>query len=254
MAAFGPLFVWGASGDLWPGIIAAACFGLGICLVYVLRRPPLDFIDDALARDQSITVHEFMAQRHGNDRRVRLLSLSLTLCALLGLMVAEALGTAAVLKPMLPGGAATIYLFALGGAVLLAAIHAVPSGHSGVMHSAQLQPGMLYLGLFGLAAVLLYLHVSAFAPRPPHGTLAIAAAAVCGGVMLAYRSSKYVDTDPVRPTRRSQASRAAGLLSRFEKLFNVGLSVLLILIIVLTLLIFQAHGLAPVVRDSVAAL
>jgi hypothetical protein len=30
IAAFGPFFVWGASGDLWPAIVSAACFGLGV--------------------------------------------------------------------------------------------------------------------------------------------------------------------------------------------------------------------------------
>ena len=48
MAAFIPLFAWGASGDPWPAIIASACFGLGTWLVYVARRPLLEFLDDAL--------------------------------------------------------------------------------------------------------------------------------------------------------------------------------------------------------------
>jgi hypothetical protein len=49
IAAFGPLFAWGASGDLWPAIISAACFGLGVYLIYALRRPLLAFLDSALA-------------------------------------------------------------------------------------------------------------------------------------------------------------------------------------------------------------
>ena len=28
-AAFVPLFAWGASGDLWPAVVASACLGLG---------------------------------------------------------------------------------------------------------------------------------------------------------------------------------------------------------------------------------
>src|SRR5215831_10680934 len=64
VAALGPLFLWGARGDLWPAIIAATCFGLGIYMVYILRRPLLAFVDDALSRDQSITVHEFVARQH----------------------------------------------------------------------------------------------------------------------------------------------------------------------------------------------
>jgi hypothetical protein len=78
MAAFGPLFAWGASGDLWPAIIAAAFFGLGSYLIYVLRRPMLEFLGGALSSDRSITISEFVARRHGNDPRVRLLASGLT--------------------------------------------------------------------------------------------------------------------------------------------------------------------------------
>src|SRR5208337_3640654 len=49
IAAFGPLFVWGASGDLWPALIAAGCCGLGVYLIYALRRPLLASLDDALS-------------------------------------------------------------------------------------------------------------------------------------------------------------------------------------------------------------
>jgi uncharacterized membrane protein YedE/YeeE len=39
MAAFVPLFAWGASGEFWPAVIASACFGLGTWLVYAVREP-----------------------------------------------------------------------------------------------------------------------------------------------------------------------------------------------------------------------
>jgi hypothetical protein len=71
MAAFVPLFVWGASGDLSPAVVASACFGLGTWLVYLARRPLLEFLDDALAGGRSVTVHEFIARAHGNDPRVQ---------------------------------------------------------------------------------------------------------------------------------------------------------------------------------------
>jgi hypothetical protein len=257
MAAFGPLFAWGASGDLWPAIIGSAFFGLGVYLIYILRQPLLEFLDDALSRDRSITVHEFIARQHGNDPRVRLLAASLTVFALLGLLVAEALGVAAFLKPMLPGSAAAVYWFVFG-ALLLTVLHAILSGHSGVMHSAQLQLGMLYLGLFGSTALLLYLHVSALTPMPPHGTFAVVFVAVCCAIMLYYRRSRYVDTDPIRRATSNadpgRASSGARLLSRFEKIFNACLSVLLGLIIVVALMEFYAAGLPTFVRDSAAAL
>ena len=106
MATFGPFFAWGASGDLWPAIIAALSFGLGLCLVYILRRPLLAFLDNALGRDQSITVHEFLARQYGNDPRVRLLAAGLTIFALAGLILAESIALAAVLKPVLPAATA----------------------------------------------------------------------------------------------------------------------------------------------------
>src|SRR5215467_2134580 len=118
MAAFGPLFAWGASGDLWPAIIASASFGLGTYLIYVLRHPLLEFLDDALSSDQSITVHAFLARRHGDDPRVRLLAASLTLFSLLGLLACEALALAAFLRPMLQGSAA-IYLLAMGALLMV---------------------------------------------------------------------------------------------------------------------------------------
>src|SRR3974377_1179676 len=51
IASFGPFFAWGASGDLWPAIIGAACCGLGIYLIYGLRRPLLASLDTALSGD-----------------------------------------------------------------------------------------------------------------------------------------------------------------------------------------------------------
>ena len=38
IATFGPFFAWGASGDLWPAIVGAARFGLGVS-----RYPPCAF-------------------------------------------------------------------------------------------------------------------------------------------------------------------------------------------------------------------
>src|SRR5438105_242977 len=48
MTAFGPFFAWGASGNFWPAILSSACFGLGLFLMYRLRRPMLAFLQQAL--------------------------------------------------------------------------------------------------------------------------------------------------------------------------------------------------------------
>ena len=255
VATFGPFFVWGASGELWPAIVASVCLGLGVYLVYILRRPILDFMDDAIESDRSVTVHELIARAHGNDPRVRLLTSALTLFALGGLLVAEALAVVVVLRPMLPSGAAGVWLLAIGMALLML-LQVIPSGHRGVMHSAQLQLGMLYLGLFGSATILLYLHMSALAPRPLHGTLAIACFAACSATMLGYRSSKYVDTDPIRSaaTDLSRTAWIARFVSRFGKIFNIAFSVVLVLVIVFALMALQGEGVARAARESFAAL
>ena len=257
MAAFGPLFAWGASGDLWPAIIASGCGGLGIGLIYVLRRPLAGFLDGALSEDRSITVNEFIARQHGGDPRVRLAAASLTLCTLLGLLAGEALALAAFLRPILGGGEAVACALVLGG-LLLIVLAAVLSGHSGIMQSAQLQLGMLYLALFGSTAILLYMILSTRAPIPAHATLAIVLIAACSAIVLGYRSTKYVDTDPIRGAAVESASGrlrpGARALSRFGKILNICLSLLLVLIIALAVMAANAEGWATIARDSATAL
>src|SRR6266481_1462456 len=90
MTTFGPFFVWGASGDFWPAIINSAFFGLGVCLIYILRRPMLEFMESAVGGDRSITVHDFIARQHGNDPRVRLFASCLTVFAIFALVIGEA--------------------------------------------------------------------------------------------------------------------------------------------------------------------
>src|SRR5262249_36538941 len=105
IATFGAFFAWGASGDLWPAIFCAASFGLGVYLVYALRRPLLAFLDDALDRGTSMTVPALIAKRHGDDARVRLLTACLTLVAFIGLITADAFAAATLAGPaMMEGG------------------------------------------------------------------------------------------------------------------------------------------------------
>ena len=89
-ASFGTFFAWGASGDFWPAIINAVCFGAGTYLIYILRRPIVEFMGRALMREESITVHEFIARHHGNDARVRLLASAVTVLALAGVAAGAA--------------------------------------------------------------------------------------------------------------------------------------------------------------------
>src|SRR5262249_60270392 len=117
------------------------------------------------------------------------------------------------------------------GLVALMAVYAIVSGNSGVMRSAQSQLGMCYLGLFGAAALLLYLMISALRPMTPHSTLAVLFVAACCAIMPLYRRSRYMDTGPIRAVSSDSTNEsgrdpfAARLFRRFEKILNVCISV-----------------------------
>jgi len=252
MAAFVPLFAWGASGEFWPAVIASACFGLGTWLVYAVREPLVQFVDDAIAADRSMTVHAFIAQGGGHGR-VRMVAAVMTLTALFALVVGEALAAASVLGPMLQTSATLTALFPVVAVAAIAMTMAL-CGHSGVMHAAQLQLGTLYFGLFGATALVLYLHISARTALPAPVALAIASIIAFSAILLWYRRSRYVDTDTVRSDEAARPSRAARVLARAAKILNGVLSGLLVLIIVVAFLDLQVADGATLARDSIAAL
>ena len=94
MAALGPFFGWGATGNFWASLVAAVCFPLGLSLMFCVRAPLLAFIEDALIHDRSVTIHQFIAQRHGNDSRLRLLAAALTVVASAALAIGSAFALA----------------------------------------------------------------------------------------------------------------------------------------------------------------
>ena len=55
-ASFGTFFAWGAGGDFWPAIINAVCFGAGTYLIYILRRPIVEFMGRALMREEDLAL------------------------------------------------------------------------------------------------------------------------------------------------------------------------------------------------------
>jgi hypothetical protein len=252
LAAVGPLFAWGATGDIWPVIVSSICFGLGLLLLYRLRRPVLEFVRGALREDRSITVHAFIARQHGNDPAVRLLAASLTLFAVFGLIVGEAIAVAALLKPAM-GSTALVYLSVLG-MLTLTLLCAVLSGSSGAMACAQLQLGMAYLGLMGSAALLLYLQASTLGPMQPHGTLAIGLVAGWCVFVLAYRRSKYVDTNLIRIANLDRPPPGAAALKKFQQLLNPFISFFVVLAVVIAGMLFYFIGLPGGGRESIAAL
>jgi hypothetical protein len=255
---FALFFGWGVSGEFWPAFIGAICYGLGWGLILLLRQPIIDFMDSALRNDQSITIHQFITLQHGNDPRVRLLSSSLTLFALLAVLIAETTAVAALLQPLQWAGTASVDL-AIAGVLVLMALYAAASGNSAVMRSVQLQFGMMFLGLLGTGVLLLYLHVSELTPLPPHGLFAILIAAGCCVFILFYRRSKYIDTSPLlasddRGDENSRESLTARLLKRFAKVVNPSISVFASLIIVLAGMGLYFAGPPAIARSSIAAL
>jgi hypothetical protein len=256
MAAFGPLFAWGAAGDFWPAIVFSVALGLGLYLLYRLRQPILAFLGEALRGDGSVTVHEFVAQRHGNDPRVRVLAASLTVFALAGLIMCETLGLSGVMKPLLSDDVVmTGILVCVVLAVMM--VCAMLSGHSGVMYAAQLQLGVLYFGLFGATVFLMYLQVSTLGHLPVRGTFAIAyTVAFCVAIPI-HRRSRYVDRNVIvtaGPDGLAGESRPAKLLTRFQGILNICISVLAALVIVVAVMEFSSEGVDPIARDSIAAL
>ncbi len=69
------------------------------------------------------------------------------------------MAVSAFLKPPHLGSTSSVDL-AIAGVLLAMAVYATLSGNSAVMQSVQWQFGITYLGLFGTAALLLYIHVS----------------------------------------------------------------------------------------------
>jgi len=128
MATLGPFFGWGATGNFWPSLVAAVCFPLGLSVMSCVRAPLLAFFCDALIHDRSVTIHQFIAQRHGNDSRLRLVAAALTVVALATLAIGAAFALARSLAAGLDATVPTsvLALFMLIGQLLLA--FRVPTG------------------------------------------------------------------------------------------------------------------------------
>ena len=193
LATFGPFFAWGARGDFWPAILHAAFFGLGLTLLYALRRPMLKFLGRALSHDRSVTVHEFIALRHGNDPLVRGIAAALTVFALSGLLICETLGLATVLKPLLSDSENLTHLF-IAAVLVVVMSCTISAGHAGIMHAAQLQLGVIYFGLFG-SMTFLILQMSDIGLMPAQGMFAAGIITVLCAVMYFYRRVRYVDSN-----------------------------------------------------------
>jgi hypothetical protein len=258
LANLGPFFAWGASGTFWQALIYAAFVGLGLSVIYALRRPMLQFLASALDCDRSITVHGYIARQHGNDPRVGLVAAALTVSALSGLVICEALGVATVLKPMLADYSAfTDLVIAAILAIVISCT--ILSGHTGIMHAAQLQLGLLYFGLFASTIFLLYQQISELGIIPARGTVAIALIPVVCAAMLLYRRGRYVDSNSIRYGASNDAAaiddrESVGLqmLRRFQKILNSFIGILIVSTFGVSAFVLYVEGF-PTINDSAAA-
>ena len=261
LATVAPLFAWGVGGESgrrssmsassgWACFLSTSCAGRGWSSGRRFRTGPLR---------HGARIH---CRRHGNDPRLAAVAAALTVFAIAGFLVCTMLGMAVVLKPLLSDNAGLAELFIAATFVVVVA-STLFAGHTGTMHAAQLQMGLLYFGLFGATACLLYLQVSDLGAMPARGTVAIAAIPIVGAVIYFRRRVRYVDTDPIRSAAADSAAGVRAkqplpsrLLSRLQKILNSLIAILgmtaIILAISLVGMEFYIDGMSMVVGDSVA--
>jgi hypothetical protein len=256
-AAFGPLLLWGATGDLWPAIVSAAFLGLGIALIYVLRRPLLAFLAIALAGDTSISINQFVAKQHGNDTRVRLLAAGLTILALAGFIVCEIIGVATIAKPLVASNLGVFVLVC--GVVAAMALCVVPAGNSGAMYAAQMQLGGLYFGLFGSMVFLVYVQMSSLVTMRPHATLGLIFIIAFCVLLPIFRRARFVDNNVIHAPRTRadetpQATSLARKLRTFQSILSVSTAVLAGFVIAFAGIELSSFDLPALARESATAL
>ena len=256
-AAFGPLLLWGATGDLWPAIISAMFLGLGLALIYVLRRPLLAFLATALGGDTSVSINQFVAKQHGDDARVRLLAAGLTVVALAGFIVCEIIGVATIARPMV-GSNLGVFVF-ICGVVAAMALCVVPAGNSGAMYAAQMQLGGLYFGLFGSMVFLVYVQMSSLVTMRPHATLGLIFIIAFCAVLPIFRRARFVDNNVIHAPRmradeEPRATSLARRLRTFQSILSVSTAVLAGFVIAFAGIELSSFDLPALVRESATAL
>jgi hypothetical protein len=241
LVALAPLLAWGISGELWPVVAYLVSVGLGLSLFFALRRPILQFLEGALVHDRSITVHEFIAQWHGNDPRIRAFAAALTVFAVYGLIVCLMIGLATVLRTVFSGGGGIAQLF-VAAIFLIVAGFTLVSGRLGILYATQIQLGLAYFGLFAATVFLLYLQGSAVGAMPLKGIVALALIVIVCAVVHFRRRARYLDTS-VRPSvtsandPREREPRSVRLFVRLQKILNSLVGILAMTLIVLAAIV-----------------
>jgi hypothetical protein len=262
LVALAPLLAWGITGELWPVVLYLLSVGLGLVVLYALRRPILEFVDDALLHDRSITVHAFIARRHGDDPRVRALAAALTVFALWGLCVCVMIGLAIMLRPVFSGSGAVTDAF-IAVIFLIVATCTVFAGRLGILYATQVQLGFIYFGLFAATVFLLYLQGSAVGAMPLKGIVALLLIAVVCAIVHFRRRARYVDTS-IRASiagvdsPRGREPVGVRLLVRLQKILNTFVGILAMTLMVLAAIVAGLEiflgGVPDIAREGLAAL
>lgn len=245
VSVFVPLFLAGATGDIWPVIAAALGLAAGIAQLGTLHGP--------LAASGSPTLHAYLAQGCEDAAKVRLATAAMTVLGLLGLAGAEAAALVAIVSPLTGEGAGLPLFVALFAG---AGLYAVAAGANRVRYASQALLGAIFVGVFVSAAFLLYLHASDLRPLPPYGAFAlITLAAGCLAIMV-YRQNKYNETPPlIAPEEPARWRRkVSALVKGLLKVFNIAVSIFAVVAIVIAGMEFYFLGLADNLLKAVSAL
>lgn len=230
LATFGPFFVWGLNGDWIPGVWNSMFYCFGLALLYVFRKPIANFLREALARDKSITIHEFLARPHKDSPWIRIIASSLTIVALWGIVMAEMFGIFSALGPLLGLGANGSYLFVIGLFFLMFA-YSTTGGNDGVMRTDQLQLGLAYIGVFAAVAGMIFLLGHASPADVSHGSYPIVFFGGFGVMWLLTRRFRFIESSPDAETvNKNEAEKTSAW--RAYLLIERGVSVLVVLTII----------------------
>ena len=241
LVALVPLLAWGIGGEIQPAVVYLASVGLGLLLLYGMRRPIRQFLDRAIVHNRSLTIYEFIACHHGNDPRVRALAGALTVFAIYGLIVCAMIALANVLEAILSSttGAAQLFTAAIFLAVTTCILFA---GQLGTRYATQLQLALVYLGLFASTALLIYVQASALGAMPARGLVALALIAIVCATIHFRRRARYLDTNflHVGTTRGAALQRVLASLPvfiRLQKILGSFVGVLAVTLIVLATIV-----------------
>jgi hypothetical protein len=260
--ALAPLMAWGIVGEIWPVVVYLVAVALGLSLVYALRRPLLQALQDTSASDRPATLHRFIARCHGNDARVGAFAAALSVFVIYGLIGCVMIGLATVLRTMFAGDGALADAF-VAAIVLIAAGATLRSSRFGILYATQVQLGLVYFALFAAAVLLLYLQGSAIGAMPFKGIAALFLIAIVCALVHFRRRSRYLDSS-VRPSAADAAGARARepldvrLFIRLQKILNSLVGILAMTLAVLALIVtgFEIFlgGMPAIGSESLAAL